>query len=189
MDNNNSGKKLDIIDEILDWLETLVLYCFIALLLFSFVFKLVIVDGDSMLPTLENGQRLIVSNLFYTPKNGDIIIFNNENPRLNKTLVKRVIATEGQTISIDFNNGIVKVDGEVIDEPYIKDATKVPENFDTFYTKNSDGSVTVPEGYVFVMGDNRMNSTDSRSSAVGFVSVDSIIGRTIFRLYPFTRFK
>lgn len=189
MDNNNSEKKIDIVDEILDWLETLVLYCFIALFLFSFVFKLVIVEGDSMLPTLENGQRLIVSNLFYTPKNGDIIIFNNENPRLSKTLVKRVIATEGQTVRIDFNNGTVWVNDEIIDEPYIKDATKISEDYNTFYKKNSDGSVTVPEGYVFVMGDNRMNSTDSRSSAVGFVSVDSIIGRTIFRLYPFTRFK
>lgn len=173
--------KNKILDEILDWMETLILYCFVALLLLSFVFKLVAVDGNSMNPTLENGQKLITTNLFYTPKYGDVIIFQNPDAINKKVLVKRVIATEGQTVAIDFDNGIVKVDGEVLDEPYIKDITT---NRLDFY----QSEVVVPEGCVFVMGDNRNNSTDSRSNAVGMVPVDTIIGKVLFRIAPFTFF-
>ena len=176
------NKKIDIIDEVLDWIETLVLYCFIALLLLSFVLKLIAVDGSSMEPTLLNGQRLIATNLFYEPENGDIVIFNNPNSKLNKTLVKRVIATEGQTVSIDFENGKVFVDGKELDEPYIKELTKERENF---YAKE----VTVPEGHIFVMGDNRNNSTDSRSNAVGMVPVDCIIGKAVLKIFPFKFYK
>lgn len=170
--------KSNIVDEVLDWIETLVLYCFIALLLLSFVFKLIAVDGQSMEPTLSNGQRLIATNLFYKPENGDIVIFNNPDAKLNKTLIKRVIATEGQTVSIDFDNGKVFVDGKELVEPYIKELTKERENF-------YQSEVTVPEGHVFVMGDNRNNSTDSRSSAVGMVPVDCIIGKAVLRIFPF----
>lgn len=170
-----------IIEEVLDWIETLVLYCFIALLLLTFVFKLVAVDGNSMNPTLENGQRLITSNLFYTPKYGDIIIFQNPEAKNKKVLVKRVIATEGQTVAIDFDKGEVKVDGEVLDEPYIKELTSYRADF-------FQNEVTVPEGCVFVMGDNRNNSTDSRSNLVGMVPEDTIIGKVILRLSPFSFF-
>lgn len=170
-----------IIEEVLDWIETLVLYCFIALLLLTFVFKLVAVDGNSMNPTLENGQRLITSNLFYTPKYGDIIIFQNPEAKNKKVLVKRVIATEGQTVAIDFDEGEVKVDGKVLDEPYIKELTAYRADF-------FQNEVTVPEGCVFVMGDNRNHSTDSRSNLVGMVPVDTIIGKVILRLSPFSFF-
>ena len=175
-------KKIDILDETLDWIETLVLYCFIALLLLSFVFKLIAVDGSSMEPTLKDGQRLIATNMFYKPKKGDIVIFNNENSRLNKTLVKRVIATEGQKVKIDFDAGKVYVDGKELNEPYIKEFTKQRENFFA-------DEVTVPKGHIFVMGDNRNNSTDSRSNLVGMVPVENVIGKAVLRLYPFSILK
>lgn len=182
MSENNENKRTYVIDEILDWAETLILYCFVAILLLSFVVKQVIVDGDSMLPSLNDGERLIVTNFFYKPKCGDIVIFNNNNPRLEKTLVKRVIATEGQKVKIDFTEGVVYVDGKEIDEPYVNTATNLREDF--YYEE-----VTVPEGHIFVLGDNRNNSTDSRSSFVGFVSEDCIIGKAVFRIYPFKFFK
>lgn len=178
----SADNKNTLFDEFLDWAETLVLYCFIALLLLTFVVKLVIVDGNSMNPGLEDGQKLITANFFYKPKYGDIVIFQNPDAKLNKTLVKRVIATEGQTVAIDFEKGEVKVDGKVLDEPYIKELTKERENF---YADQ----VTVPEGCVFVMGDNRNKSTDSRSSLVGMVPVDTIVGKAIIRIFPFKIFK
>ena len=186
MNESKNDKKINIIDEALDWIETLVLYCFIALLIFTFVCKLVIVDGPSMEPTLYNNQKLIVSNLFYKPQNGDIIIFNNKTSLMEKTLVKRVIATEGQRVKIDFETGFIYIDGTgPIKEGYIKDATTLVENYETYYEKDEDGYITVPEGCVFVLGDNRNNSTDSRSASVGFVPVDNIIGKVIFRIFPF----
>lgn len=175
------SEKSILIDDIFDWLETLVLYCFIALLLLTFVFKLVVVDGSSMNPTLVNGQRLITTNLFYTPEYGDIVIFQNPDAINKKVLIKRVIATEGQTVAIDFDKGEVKVDGKVLDEPYIKELTKQRLSF-------TEDEVTVPEGCVFVMGDNRNRSTDSRSDTVGMVPVDTIIGKVILRLSPFSFF-
>ena len=189
MNDNNNPQKNKLVDEILDWIETLVLYCFVALLIFTCICKLVIVDGPSMEPTLYNNQKLIVSNLFYTPKSGDIIIFNNKTSLMEKTLVKRVIATEGQKIKIDFDSGFIYIDGEgPISEDYIKSATTLEENFNSYYEKDENGYVTVPESCVFVLGDNRGNSTDSRSAAVGFVPVDNIIGKVIFRIYPFKLF-
>ena len=173
--------KPNILNEILEWAESFVFCFFIALLLFSFIFKIVIVDGNSMLPTLKNGERLIVSNLFYTPKQKDIIIFNNQGKGFDKTLVKRIIATEDQKVNIDFNNGIVYVDGAPIPEDYINDLTHLQQDF--------TDEVTVPKGHVFVMGDNRNNSKDSRNDEVGMVSVDSIIGKAYFRIYPFKIFK
>lgn len=175
------SEKSILIDDIFDWLETLVLYCFIALLLLTFVFKLVVVDGNSMNPTLVDGQRLITTNVFYTPKYGDIVIFQNTEAINKKVLIKRVIATEGQTVSIDFDKGEVKVDGKVLDEPYIKELTT---NRLDFY----QNEVVVPEGCVFVMGDNRNNSTDSRSNMVGMVPTDTIIGKVVLRLSPFSFF-
>ena len=134
-----------------------------------------------MLPTLVDKDRLIVSYLFYTPKNGDIVIVNNDNPALEKVIVKRVIATEGQTVDIDFDNGEVKVDGKVLQEDYINNLTLLDEGGHSY-------PVTVPENCVFVMGDNRQNSLDSRDSRVGFVPEDEILGKVSLRIFPFSRF-
>lgn len=174
-------KKISGSENLFEWVETLVIAFFAVILFFTFIFRLAAVNGESMLPTLVDKDRLIVSYLFYTPKNGDIVIVNNDNPALEKVIVKRVIATEGQTVDIDFDNGEVKVDGKVLQEDYINNLTLLDEGGHSY-------PVTVPENCVFVMGDNRQNSLDSRDSRVGFVPEDEILGKVSLRIFPFSRF-
>ena len=167
--------------KIFEWLETLVLSAACALLLFSFVFRLAVVDGDSMLNTLHDKETLVISDLMYKPKNDDIIVFNA--PRFTTPVVKRVIATAGQTVDIDFETWTVTVDGEKLDEPYVNKIEGVPmDRFDVQFP------LTVPEGYVFVLGDNRNNSCDSRDSRLGLVDERFILGRVIVRISPFDKF-
>lgn len=174
-------KKISSSENLFEWVETLVIAFFAVILFFTFIFRLAAVNGESMLPTLVDKDRLIISYLGYTPKKGDIVIVNNNNPSLEKVIVKRVIATEGQTVDINFESGEVKVDGNVLDEPYINSPTCLDEG-------GHDYPVTVPKDCVFVMGDNRMNSTDSRSSLVGFVPEDEILGKVVLRIFPFSSF-
>ena len=183
-------KEVSASEEYLDWVETIIFAFFAVILIFTFILRVANVDGESMLPTLVDGDRLIVSHLFYKPAAGDIVIVNSENghvyngndletvPGLNKAIVKRVIAVGGQKVNINFNTGEVSVDGVILDEPYINDLTKIDEGGHQY-------PVVVPDGYVFVMGDNRMNSTDSRDARVGFVEEDDILGKVVVRIFPF----
>ena len=134
-----------------------------------------------MMPTLQNGERLVISNLFYEPTAGDIVVLCGEADREEgKNLIKRIIATEGQIIDIDFEAGEVYVDGQKLDEPYILEQTYLDEG--------TEFPLTVPEGEIFVMGDNRNGSRDSRSLTVGTVKEEYIVGRVLFRFFPFDRF-
>lgn len=161
--------------EIYDWMQSLVFALIICIIVFVFIFRIVDVSGDSMNPTLINGDKLVVSDFFYNPKQSDIVIFRKDEYK-SEALVKRVIATEGQTIDIDFDRGRVYVDGELIDEPYIAEPTYNQLDF--------QGPQTVPEGCVFVMGDNRNASSDSRRAEIGMVDERLIVGKVLLRVFP-----
>ena len=166
--------------EIIEWIKAFVFAGVIVALIFGFVIRPVEVKGHSMEPTLQNSDRLIEWMLFYTPKQGDIVILS-EKTGLDEALVKRVIATEGQTVDIN-KSGEVLVDGVLLNEDYIY------ETIDQAHYGDWDYPVTVPEGCIFVMGDNRNHSTDSRYAEVGFVDVDEVIGKVFLRLSPLSAF-
>ncbi len=161
--------------EIYDWLQCVVSALLFCVLMFVFFARVIGVVGTSMLPNLQDGDRLIVSNLFYTPAQGDIVVLRKDTFK-EEPIVKRVIAVEGQTVEIDFDEGIVYVDGKPLEEDYTLEPT--------FTALDFNGSVTVPEGCVFVMGDNRNNSTDSRRDTIGCVDTRYLMGRAVFLIFP-----
>lgn len=162
--------------EIYDWIHCLSIALIICVVIFAFFIRLIDVRGTSMNPTLNNGDKMLVSGLFYSPKAGDVVVFKKDEYDPERALVKRVIATEGQVINIDFDEGIVYVDGEPIVEDYILESTTNKLDF--------IGPQTVPDGCVFVMGDNRNASTDSRKKEIGMVDSRLILGRAYFVIYP-----
>jgi len=158
-----------------DWLDS-VIYALLAIfILFTFLFRLVGVSGQSMEPTLHNGDWLAIRAVNTRINRGDIVVVTQPN-RLNEPIIKRVIAVAGDTVDIDFFTGEVTVNGVVTDEPYI--AEKTVRSFDTSFP------LTVPQNCVFVMGDNRNHSLDSRSSVIGFIDTRYILGVAEFRLIP-----
>ena len=176
----NQQTKAKIKKEAIEWLKAIAIAGIIVFLLFRFVVMPVTVDGISMYPTLNHQDRLITYRLFYTPKQGDIVILS-ENTGLNEALVKRVIALEGQTVDID-ENGCFLIDGVLLTEDYIS----VPILDE--YRGDWDYPIQVPEGKVFVVGDNRNGSHDSRYSDIGFIDVDEVLGKAVWRLLPLKDF-
>lgn len=205
---NDTAKR--VLKEIWEWVYTLALAIIVAFLIKGFLFDIVKVDGLSMYPTLNHNDRLVISKIGYSPKQGDIIILDSAYKQreeyydalaedagkdelgfISKTIeyfslpqslkhkyyVKRIIALPGQTV--DIKDGKVLVDGKPLDEPYYKGITN-PTDISVSYP------VTVEEDMVFVMGDNRSNSEDSRSSRLGQVPFDAIVGKSQFRFFPFT---
>lgn len=176
-----AGRKL--LTSVLEWTETIVFALVLVAVLFTFIVRIITVDGGSMKPTYHNGDRVIVSGIAGKIEQGDVVIVVNA---LKEPIIKRVIATEGQTVSFDSELGEVVVDG-------------VPLPGETFGVENGitylpdlPGQVlefpqTVPENCVFVLGDNRGNSTDSRFTDVGMVDRRNILGKVIFNLYPFSQ--
>ena len=176
---------VNIANEILDWIESFVFAVFVIILIFIFLFRIVTVDGHSMDSTLSDKDRVIISHLNYDPKNDDIVVVNSSV--LNKTLIKRVIGIAGDTVKIDYNINTVYVNGKAISNEHIDNTMLDKGMFDPSF-KISDGvyEYKVPENSIFIMGDNRNNSTDSRT--IGFISKDDVMGHVIFRLYPFKEF-
>ncbi|MBD5149077.1 MAG: signal peptidase I [Oscillibacter sp.] len=161
------------------WAQALVIAVVGVVLLFTFGVRLISVSGPSMQDTLYTGDQLLVLNaMFCSFKAGDVVVINDYNaePQLNETLVKRIVAVGGQTIDIDFYTGTVSVDGEELDEPYIKEPTYQPEG--------TEFPLTLAEDEVFVMGDNRNHSSDSRDSRLGPVKTGYLQGKALFLVTP-----
>ena len=204
---SDTAKK--ILKEVWEWFYTLALAIIVAFLIKGFLFDIVKVDGLSMYPTLNHNDRLIISKIGYTPKQRDIVILDStykvreeyydalaeedgkdelgaiskaiEYFSLPKSLkhkyyVKRIIALPGQTV--DIKDGNVYVDGKLFNEPYFKGVTNITDHSVSY-------PLTVDEGMVFVMGDNRSNSEDSRSSRLGQVPFEAVVGKAQFRFFPF----
>lgn len=167
------------------WLQPLVLALAVLILLSIFVGRIIGVDGRSMLPTLHNRDMLVLQSLGYKPAQGDIVVLTQRSFS-DKPIVKRVIATGGQTVDIDYDANTVTVtdqDGSsrVLDEPYLGEPMRRPISL-------SNTHIEVPEGSICVFGDNRNNSTDSRFPSVGTVDERCVIGRAVLILLPFQRF-
>lgn len=171
-------KKPRRIDGRFDFIELCIFTLLAVMIVTAFFFRHSIVDGQSMEGTLHNGEHLIVSDLFYTAQRGDIIVCEDYTTAIPKPIVKRVIAVGGDTVKIT-RDGRVYVNGELLDESgyvYIDDPSY----------EYSPLELTVPENELFVMGDHRNRSTDSRY--IGTISEDSVLGKVLLRFYPFNKF-
>ncbi len=185
----NVVKKTTPSQEVFEWIDVLSTAIIAVVIIFSLVFRVATISGPSMQNTLFTGDKVIISNLAYTPKQGDIVVVSRnvynsvESVGISQEpIIKRVIAVGGQTVDIDFNKGVVSVDGVELKEPYTK----------TLTTRDyKDGVVFplyVPEGYIFVLGDNRNKSLDSRSSMIGeggLIDTRYVLGHAILRIFPF----
>ncbi len=170
-----------------EWVEAAVFSLIVVVLVFAFIFRIVGVDGTSMMPTLRDYDRLILTHFLYEPERGDIVVINRYD---NEPLVKRIVAVGGDTVEVTEAGDVLlkkagQAEAQVLNEPYIQEGVKTWRN-------QMNGPVTVPEGYVFVMGDNRGPgcSHDSRSGEAGLLFVDErdLMGKAVYRIWPFESF-
>ena len=182
---NDNNFKLSF--EVYDWIESIIFSLVTVVLFFTFAFRIVGVQGQSMNQTLQNNDRLILTSYFYQPKQGDIVVVSRKD-NLAEPLIKRIIATEGQTVNINYDTNTVYVNGKAINQPYIN-----PVPADKMMPIDPSQALkmplTVPKGCVFVMGDNRNNSLDSRFVSVGPLATTQILGKAIFRIYRDPQFR
>ena len=181
-------EKSNICRDIFDWLDIIISAMLAVVVIFTFAFRVATIEGDSMKNTFYEGQKVIITNWFYQPKFGDVVVVsrnaeNNASASAEGPIIKRVIATEGQQVNIDFEKGIVYVDGVALDEPY----TKTPTNLksDVVFP------VYVPEGHICCLGDNRNESLDSRSSRIGnggMIDTRYVLGKVVMRIWPVDTF-
>lgn len=186
MDNKNQ-KKEKVSEEKGNWkkdlkvyLHDLVMYVSVILVVFLLLFRIIVVSGDSMFSSLLDGDYLLlISNTFYhEPKQGDVIVISKDSYDNGAPIVKRVIAVEGQIVDIDFDLGVVYVDGLPLDEPYVNTPTNRAEGVDF--------PLLVEEGCCFVLGDNRNDSKDSRHPDIGLVDRREILGKAVLLVFPGT---
>lgn len=174
-DSRPQGRREIAFSELYEWIESAVMAVIFVILLFTFAARTSVVSGSSMIDTLHGGDMLLISRLGFSAEQGDIVVVTKPYED-NKPIIKRVIATEGQRVDIDFVEGVVYVNGEALDEPY----THTPTN----KRYDMEFPVTVPQGHVFVMGDNRNGSYDSRATEIGFVDTRYVLGKVYLRIFP-----
>lgn len=167
--------------ELYQTLRSMAWVVIIIITLFTFVVRVTVVDGESMENTFHHGDMVLTWTLGYSPKQGDVVVLTQKSFR-EQSIIKRVIATEGQTVDVDYSTSTVYVDGVALDEPYIKEAMRMP------YFGEGINHVTIPEGCIYVMGDNRNNSSDSRDPDIGIVDERSVIGQAVFIVFPIADF-
>ena len=185
MDDNNEKKtapeqKESFSKSVLTYLHDLIHMLAVVMIVFMLLFRMVIVSGSSMYSTLWDGDwLLLLSSTFYqNPEYGDIVVASKDSFRDGEPIIKRVIATEGQIVDIDFEQGIVYVNGNALEEDYISTPTTNWEGIDF--------PIVVSKGCIFVMGDNRMGSMDSRDPDIGQVDTREILGKALFLMFPGT---
>lgn len=163
------------------WLQALVMALVALIIIFAFFGRVIGVDGSSMFPTLHDRDMLLLQSIGYTPQQGDVVVLNKPFGEVRKPIVKRVIATGGQTVDIDYISRTVSVDGVVLEEDYINEPMDWPANQWETITH-----ITVPEGSIFVMGDNRNHSSDSRDERLACIDEGLVLGRVLWILFPFS---
>lgn len=180
MENGAHGENIEnqMKYELFDWAQALVTALISIVLIFMFVGRVIGVDGISMLPTLEDGDMVLLQSIFYKPEQGDIVVLTKKTFD-DEPIVKRVIATEGQVVDIDFAAHEIRVDGELLIEDYINEPTA--RSYDVGFP------VAVPKGCIFAMGDNRNQSSDSRVSAIGMIDTRCILGKVLMVVMPISR--
>lgn len=193
---NKSGNKL--LSDVIEIVESTLITVFVIIMIFTYILHPVNVVGTSMTNTLQDGDRIFMTTVYGGLSYGDIVVINNDmaylldsdngiieknidGSGLKECIIKRIIATGGQTVELVPYSGDVIVDGKTLDEPYIKEKLKNGGVFDY--------PITVPEGYYFVMGDNRNGSSDSRNPDIGLIKKDQIYGKAILRYAPISDFK
>ena len=168
-ENKKKKEKLSVFEVF----EAVVAAFIVVTVIFTFFFRVFNVDGPSMRPALDNDEKIIVSTVGYKPQKGDIVVLSSTDG-IKDSIVKRIIAVGGDVVDINFTTGVVTVNG--VEEEYTEELTT--QQFDTAFP------IKVPEGTVFVLGDNRGNSLDSRSSQIGCVDERLIVGKVLFKLLP-----
>ena len=181
--DKDKDETITVSELLFEWAGAIFTALIVVLLILTFFVRQVTVSGGSMNDTLKNDDRLLVTNFMYTPKNGDIVIISHGSS-YSEPIVKRVIAVGGQRLDINYDTNEVIVDGVVQYEPYIKGKTRQLSNS---ISLEEYGNI-IPKGYIFVMGDNREGSLDSRSKDIGLIPVSNVIGKAQLRIIPFDTF-
>jgi signal peptidase I len=183
-DEDPEVEEISVLQNIFEWIEAGVTAIVFTVCIFTYVFRSVSVSGTSMLPTLEDKDHVILTNYIWsTPHRNDVVVITDTKAKNGEPLIKRIIALAGDKLRIDYNNGEVYLNGEKLDEPFIKDKTRNRGDF-----LNDNVEYTIPENCVAVLGDNRNGSTDSRFGSVGFVNLNQVLGRASLILWPLNRF-